>query len=36
VTQTIDPHAGTYSDIGLYAGVGLAVLDTLSMGFRDR
>jgi undecaprenyl-diphosphatase len=36
VTQTIDPHAGVYSDIGLYAGVGLAVVDTLSTAFRDR
>lgn len=36
VTQTIDPHAGTYSDLGLYAGVGLAVVDTLSSAFRDR
>jgi len=36
VTQTIDPHAATYSDIGLYAGVGLAVVDTLSSAFRDR
>jgi len=35
VTQTIDPHAGTYSDIGLYAGIGLAVVDTLSTAFRD-
>jgi membrane-associated phospholipid phosphatase len=36
VTQTIDPHAGTYSDIGLYTGIGLAVADTLSTAFRDR
>jgi hypothetical protein len=35
VTQTIDPHAGTYSDIGLYAGIGLAVVDTVSTAFRD-
>jgi undecaprenyl-diphosphatase len=36
VTQTIDPHAGTFSDIGLYAGIGFAVADTLSSAFRDR
>jgi len=36
VTQTIDPHAGTYSDIGLYAGIGLAVVDTVTSAFRDR
>ena len=35
VTQTVDPHAQTYSDIGLYTGIGLAVLDTLSTAFRD-
>ena len=35
VTQTIDPHAGTYSDIGLYAGIGLAVVATVSTAFRD-
>ncbi len=28
VTQTIDPSAGTYSDIGLYAATGFAVLDS--------
>jgi len=35
VTQTIDPHASTYSDIGLYAAVGFAVLDPVLSGFRD-
>jgi undecaprenyl-diphosphatase len=35
VTQTIDPHAGMYSDIGLYTGIGFAVLDTLSSAYRD-
>jgi membrane-associated phospholipid phosphatase len=27
VTQTIDPHAGTYSTIGLFTAIGFAVLD---------
>jgi membrane-associated phospholipid phosphatase len=35
VTQTIDPNAGTYSDIGLYSAVGFAVLDPILSGFRD-
>ena len=35
VTQTIDKNAGLYSDIGLYATVGFAVLDPLLSGFRD-
>jgi undecaprenyl-diphosphatase len=35
VTQTIDPHAGTYSDIGLYSAVGFAVLDPILSGVRD-
>jgi membrane-associated phospholipid phosphatase len=35
VTQTIDPHAATYSNIGLYAGVGFAVLDAALSGVRD-
>jgi len=35
VTQTIDPHASTYSDIGLYSAVGFAVLDPILSGFRD-
>ncbi|MGA7119014.1 MAG: phosphatase PAP2 family protein [Polyangiaceae bacterium] len=36
VTQTIDPHAATYSDVGLYTGIGLAVVDTLSTALRGR
>jgi undecaprenyl-diphosphatase len=35
VTQTIDPHASTYSDIGLYTAVGFAVLDPILSGLRD-
>jgi membrane-associated phospholipid phosphatase len=35
VTQTMDPSAGTYSDIGLYAAGGFAVLDSLSTGLGD-
>lgn len=35
VTQTIDPHAATYSDIGLYSAIGFAVLDPILSGFRD-
>ena len=35
VTQTIDPNAGTYSDIGLYSAVGFAILDPILSGFRD-
>jgi membrane-associated phospholipid phosphatase len=35
VTQTIDPHAATYSNIGLYAGIGFAVLDAALSGVRD-
>jgi membrane-associated phospholipid phosphatase len=35
VTQTIDPHAGTYSTIGLYAAMGYAVLDPILSGVRD-
>jgi undecaprenyl-diphosphatase len=35
VTQTTDPHAGTISDIGLYTGIGFAMLDTLSSAYRD-
>jgi membrane-associated phospholipid phosphatase len=36
VTQTIDPKAGTLSDIGLYGAAGFALLDSLSLGLRDR
>jgi membrane-associated phospholipid phosphatase len=35
LTQTIDPSAGTISDIGLYTGIGFAVLDTLSSAYRE-
>ena len=35
VTQTIDPHAGTYSTIGLYSAYGYAALDTALDGFRQ-
>lgn len=35
VTQTIDPNAGTYSYIILYASIGYAGLDTVLSGFRD-
>ncbi len=35
VTQTIDPNAGTYSDIVLYGSVGFAVLDPVLSGLRD-
>jgi membrane-associated phospholipid phosphatase len=35
VTQTIDPHAATYSNIGLGVAVGFAVLDPVLSGFRD-
>jgi undecaprenyl-diphosphatase len=34
-TQTIDPHAGTYSNIGLYTAIGFAVLDPILSGARD-
>jgi PAP2 superfamily len=35
VTQTIDPHAGTYSNYGLWAAYGYAVLDPIVSGVRD-
>jgi undecaprenyl-diphosphatase len=35
VTQTIDPNASTYSDIGLYTAIGFAVLDPILSGVRD-
>jgi membrane-associated phospholipid phosphatase len=35
VTQTFDPNAGTYSNIGLYTAIGYAVLDPILSGFRD-
>jgi membrane-associated phospholipid phosphatase len=35
ISQTIDPHAATYSNIGLYTAIGFAVLDPILSGFRD-
>jgi PAP2 superfamily len=35
VTQTIDPNAGTYSNYGLWAAYGYAVLDPILSGVRD-
>jgi membrane-associated phospholipid phosphatase len=35
VTQTIDPHAGSLSDIGLYSAYGYAVVDTVLSGVRE-
>jgi hypothetical protein len=35
VTQTLDPNAQTFSDIGLYSAIGYAVLDPVLSGFRD-
>jgi undecaprenyl-diphosphatase len=35
ITQTIDPHAATYSNIGLYTAIGYAVLDPVLSGYRD-
>jgi len=35
VTQKIDPHAGTYSTIGLWTAYGYAVLDPILSGVRD-
>jgi membrane-associated phospholipid phosphatase len=35
VTQTIDPHAGTYSNYGLWAAYGYAALDPILSGVRD-
>jgi undecaprenyl-diphosphatase len=35
LNQTFDPNASTYSDIGLYAAVGFAVIDPLLSGLRD-
>jgi hypothetical protein len=35
VTQTIDPNAGLYSNIGLYAAYGYAVLDPILSGVRN-
>jgi len=35
VTQTIDPNASTYSNIGLWVATGFAVLDPVLSGLRD-
>jgi len=35
VTQKIDPHAGTYSNIGLWTAYAYAVLDPIMSGVRD-
>jgi membrane-associated phospholipid phosphatase len=35
VTQTIDPHASTYSNIALWSAVGFAVLDPVLSGLRE-
>ena len=35
ITQKIDTHAATYSNIGLYTAVGFAVLDPILSGYRD-
>lgn len=35
VTQTVDPNAGTYSTIGLFAAIGFAVADPILTGYRE-
>jgi undecaprenyl-diphosphatase len=35
VTQTIDPHAATYSDVGLAVAIGFAALDPFLSAHRD-
>ncbi len=35
ISQHIDPHAGTYSTIGLFGAVAFAALDPVLTGFRD-
>jgi undecaprenyl-diphosphatase len=35
VTQTIDPNAGTYSNVGLYFAYAYAVVDPIVSGMRD-
>jgi membrane-associated phospholipid phosphatase len=34
VTQTVDPHAGTYSNIGLGVAIGYAIVDPIISGVR--
>ncbi|WP_394838000.1 phosphatase PAP2 family protein [Pendulispora rubella] len=36
VTQTIDPNAATYSNIGLAALIGFALIDPIVSGFREK
>lgn len=36
VTQTIDPNAGTYSDIALYTALGYALVDPILTGVRQQ
>lgn len=35
VTQTIDPNAGTYSNVGVWIAYGYAILDPIFSGVRD-
>ena len=35
VTQSIDPHAGRYSDIGIWAAYGYVLADVVHSGLRD-
>ena len=35
VNQAVDPNADTYSNVGLYAAIGFAVLDPVFSGLRD-
>jgi len=35
VTQSIDPNASTYSNIGLFAAIGFAVADPILTGYRE-
>lgn len=35
VTQTVDPHAGLISNIGLYAAFTYTLIDTIATGFRE-
>lgn len=35
VTQTIDPNASTYSNLGLFAAIGFAVADPILTGYRE-
>lgn len=36
VSQTVDPNAATYSNIGLFAMVGFAAVDPILSGFREK